>query len=98
MSQPRQRVFGCPLERQVAEALDRIGVVYTQPDERRDPTGLDFRLPNGVEIEVKRQHTDRVNRQLAENRNVILLQGPDAVRVFCDLITASVRASSTGEK
>ncbi len=72
-----------PLERKVAKALEAVGVPFTTPDERREPTGLDFRLPNGVEIEVKAMHTERSAKQLAAHRNVILLQGPDAVSVFC---------------
>ena len=72
-----------PLERQVEKALIAARVPFTTPDERRDQTGLDFRLPNGVEIEVTFAFTERKVRQCASARNVILLQGPDAVRVFC---------------
>lgn len=75
-----------PLERAVEKALIRAKIPFTTPDERRDKTGLDFRLPNGVEIEVTFAFTERKVRQCASARNVILLQGPDAVRVFCSFI------------
>lgn len=81
-----RRIRGDPLERAVAEALDAAGLSYTTPDSRRDATGLDFRLDTGVEIEVKGMHTERTSRQLSENPNVILLQGPLAVSQFCGLL------------
>ena len=76
-----------PLERQVSDALTIRGIPFTTPAMRRDASGLDFRLPNGVEIEVTFAFTERKVRQCASTRDVILLQGPDAVRVFCDLIS-----------
>jgi hypothetical protein len=74
------------LEQAVADALTAAGIRFTTPDERRDATGLDFRLETGVEIEVKRMHSERVDRQLASAPNVILLQGPLAVSLFCGLL------------
>lgn len=87
----RRRLRGhpCPLEVKVANALDDAGITYSTPDERRAPTGLDFRIEDGsnVEIEIKWQHTERSIRQLSSADNVILLQGPKAVQFFVDLLT-----------
>jgi hypothetical protein len=78
-----------PLEFMIASALMDARIDFTTPDERRDATGLDFRLSNGVEIEVKQFHSDRANRQLASAPNVILLQGREAVAFFCSLLAAA---------
>jgi hypothetical protein len=75
-----------PLERKVEQALTAAGIPFSTPDERRDPTGLDFRLPHGVEIEVTFAFTERKIRQCASARDVILLQGPKAVSLFCALL------------
>lgn len=87
MRKPVNKERANPLEEKVRLALEHAGIDYTTPDGRRDPTGLDFRIvSSGVEIEVKRQHTERSARQLASAPNIILLQGPLAVDQFCRLL------------
>ena len=78
-----------PLEHIIATALQSAGIAYTTPDERRDHTGLDFRLANGVEIEVKRFHSPRISAQMASADNVIAVQGEQAVRWLAGVIAAS---------
>jgi hypothetical protein len=51
-----------------------------------NPTRLDFRLDNGIEIEVKRFHTERIAAQMARAPNVIVAQGEEAIRFLADLI------------
>lgn len=51
-----------------------------------NPSGLDFRLDNGVEIEVKRMHSDRIAAQMARAPNVIVAQGETAIRYLAELI------------
>lgn len=76
----------CPLETQVAQALDGAGIAYTTPAQRRDPTGLDFRIEGGIEIEVKRMPSPRIAAQMATAENVIALQGPVSVKFFVELL------------
>lgn len=75
-----------PMETLVAEALDRAGVPYVTDAGGGNPSGLDFRLPNGVEIEVKRFHTPRIAEQMARAENVIAVQGEVAVRFLAELL------------
>lgn len=72
----------CPLEKAVASALTDCGIRYK--GENGMSERLDFYLPaSGVFIEVKRMQTDRSNEQLKRAENIILLQGPKAVEMFC---------------
>lgn len=68
------------MEAIIAEALDAAGMAYA--------TGLDFRLANGIEIEVKRMHSPRIAEQMSRAENVIAVQGEQAVRFFADLLRA----------
>jgi transcriptional regulator with XRE-family HTH domain len=73
-----------PLERMVEEALQRAGIRYVTDHGGANASRLDFHLPDhGVDIEVKRFHTDRIAEQMARAPNVIALQGLEAVRFFC---------------
>ena len=79
------RVGDCPLEQQIAQALDAAGVEYVTGYE--GSARLDFYLPAAdVFIEVKGAHTPRVSEQLASAQNVILAQGSAAVGYFANLI------------
>lgn len=77
-----------PMEAIVAEALDTAGMTYTTGLGGGNPSGLDFRMANGIEIEVKRMHSPRIADQMARAENVIALQGEAAVRFFADLLRA----------
>ena len=77
-----------PMELIIAEALMLAGVKF-----RTDhPARLDFHIPDaarsgdGVHIEVKRMHSDRIAEQMSRVPNVIAVQGEDAVRWLADLI------------
>jgi hypothetical protein len=75
-----------PLERIVAEALDDAGIGYVTDAGGGNPSNLDFRLHNGIEIEVKRFHTPRIAEQMSRAENVIVAQGEAAVLFLADLI------------
>ena len=76
-----------PLEAMIAAALDEAGIAYVRDRAGANPSGLDFRLTDlGIEIEVKRFHSDRIAEQMARAPNVIALQGEASVRWFCELV------------
>ena len=74
-----------PMERLIAVALDDAGIAY-ESDIAGNPSCLDFRLENGVEIEVKRFHSPRVAEQMSRAPNVIVAQGKEAVEFLAALI------------
>lgn len=79
-----------PMEEIIAKALDHAGMAYLTGDGGHNPSGLDFRLTeNGIEIEVKRFHSDRIAEQMSRADNVIAIQGELAVRFFADLLRAA---------
>ena len=78
-----------PVERIVGEALDAAGYApkhESHPDRAGDGPTLDFKLADGIYVEVKRMHTPRVERQLAQASDVILIQGIEAARWFAQAI------------
>jgi len=76
-----------PMEALIKDALESSGIAYSTPASRRDATGLDFRLEDyGVEIEVKRFHSPRIERQMASEPNVIAVQGEDAAKFMARLL------------
>ncbi len=75
-----------PMELLIAEALDDAGIDYVTDFNGGNPSGLDFKLANGIEIEVKRFHSPRVAEQMGRAENVIAVQGEAAIRYFADLI------------
>ena len=75
-----------PMERLIADALDAAGIAYESGDGGGNSSGLDFRLENGVEIEVKRFHSPRIAEQMSRAENVIAVQGEAAVRYLAELI------------
>lgn len=74
-----------PMEKLIADALDASATEY-MTDHDGNPSGLDFRLSNGVEIEVKRFHSERIAAQMACAPNVIAVQGKEAVEYLACLI------------
>lgn len=75
-----------PMERTIADALDAAGLAYVTDEGGGNPSGLDFRLQNGVEIEVKRFHSPRIAEQMSRAENVIAIQGAEATRFFAALL------------
>lgn len=73
-----------PMEKIIERALLGGGHRY----ERGESTGaLDFHLTDrGVYIEVKQFHSDRISRQMASQKNVIAVQGEEAVRFLAELL------------
>lgn len=81
-----------PLEKLIADALDSVGASYVTDNGGGNPSGLDFRLGSGIEIEVKRFHTPRIAEQMGRAENVIAVQGEGAVRFLAFLIRSSSAA------
>lgn len=78
-----------PMEQMVEQALRDAGIRYITDHGGKNPSGLDFHLPDiGVDIEVKRFHSDRIAAQMARAPNVIAVQGEGAIKAFCDLLRA----------
>lgn len=77
-----------PMEHMIETALCEAGVRYVK-DGQAETYALDFFLPDlGIYLEVKRFHSDRIGVQMARVRNVIAIQGEDAVKAFCALLTS----------
>lgn len=76
-----------PMEAIIAQALTAAGVGFTRDLGGKNPSGLDFRLDSGIEIEVKRFHSPRIADQMSRVENVIVLQGEQAIRHYASLIT-----------
>lgn len=70
-----------PVEKIIADGLTKAGIKYY-----RFYDGLDFTLEDGTQIECKCYYTKRVNKQLEQHLNVILIQGIDAAKTFINLI------------
>ncbi len=81
-----------PMERIVAIALNDAGIDYVRDYGGENPSGLDFRLANGIEIEVKRFHSPRIADQMARAENVIAVQGKEAVEFFAGLLRSGSSA------
>lgn len=75
-----------PMERLIADALDYAGIAYATDVGGGNPSGLDFKLDNGIEIEVKRFHSPRIADQMARAPNVIAVQGKEAVEYLAEMI------------
>ena len=86
-------VINDPMERLIADALDEAGIGYETGLGGGNPSCLDFRLDNGIEIEVKRFHSPRVADQMARADNVIVAQGKGAVEFLAHLIRGGNVAS-----
>jgi len=70
------------LEKQVGNALDEANIKFSRMGQR-----LDFYLyEHDVYIEVKKYHSERSGAQLATQDNIILIQGKEAVKLFCNML------------
>lgn len=59
----------------ISDPLEKLLAKYL-PNFEHEKNGLDFYLTDeGIYIEVKQFHTDRVNEQLKRDKNIILVQG-----------------------
>jgi hypothetical protein len=78
-----------PLEHIIGAALDMAGIDYVS-ERDGNPTRLDFGLTvkGDVQIEVKAWHSPRISDQMSRARNVIAVQGPDAVAFFAAMLLA----------
>jgi hypothetical protein len=85
-----------PMESLIATALENAGITFTTGEGGKNPTGLDFGLSNGVQIEVKRFHSARIAEQMSRAENVIAAQGVDAVVFLAGAISA-IGANQTAE-
>lgn len=81
------------MERLIADALDKAGVVYATDMGGESPCGLDFYLPDcNLHIEVKQFHSSRIAAQMSRAPNVIAVQGVVAVQWLANLIALQSRA------
>lgn len=78
-----------PMEALIAAALDDAQIPYVTGEGGVNPSGLDFLLDNGIEIEVKRMHSPRIAEQMTRADNMIVAQGKDAVEYLAHLIRYS---------
>jgi hypothetical protein len=83
-----------PMEKLIADALNDAGISYVTGEGGHNPSGLDFKLSNGIEIEVKRMHSDRIAEQMSRAENVIAVQGKEAVEFFAKLLRDAGRPTS----
>jgi len=84
------RSINDPVEQVVADALSLNGIEFTHESENK-AQGLDFYIPSlGLLIECKRFHTDRIDDQVKNLTNVIVVQGMDAAHAFYQLLNAAV--------
>ena len=73
------------LEDAIEKALTDAEIVFTTNQR------LDFHLTEyDVYIEVKQYHSDRANKQLKSQEEVILIQGKKSVALFCELLKKSI--------
>lgn len=85
-----QLKFVSPLEKKLAQALDRLDIayIYESEDEAQE---LDFWLPDyKIFVEVKwkmsKNNPGRVMNQLKKHTNTILVQGRQSVDAFISLL------------
>ncbi len=88
-----------PLERIIADALERINVAYIHELMDSEATsGPDFYLPDlDLYIEVKAFDAgDRTVRQLKGRTNILLVQGRDAAIGLASLLTGQIPGRAPG--
>lgn len=75
------------MERIIEEALLDADIRYETDQGGKNPSRLDFLLTDfGVEIEVRRFHSERTGDQMKRAPNVIVAQGEVAVRFLAEAI------------
>ena len=78
-SAEKAREINDPIEKIVADALDKANVSYRHDDP------LDFEC-DGFAIEVKQFSTERTAKQIGDRTDVILIQGRSAADAFANLL------------
>lgn len=80
--------YGDYMEILTANALKAAGIEFIHESQDKSIM-LDFYLPkHDIYIECKRYYSERIGKQLAArgDKNVIVLQGEAAVKLFCHLL------------
>jgi len=75
-----------PVEAIVEDALIKANIGYTIPAQQHFSSGLDFRLDNGIYIECKQMYTPRIEKQMASQDQVIVIQGIESAKFFASLL------------
>ena len=82
-----------PMEDLIQHALENSGRPFKTENENE--ARLDFHLPcEDLYIEVKQFHTPRISEQMERVDNVIVGQGPKAVKFLADLISRPVKVET----
>jgi hypothetical protein len=83
-----------PVEAVIYDALVRSGIPFEMDGGNvglgGPCRGLDFVTRDGVFIECKRFHSDRIGEQMSRAENIIAIQGMGAARFFAGLLTRQV--------
>jgi len=75
-----------PMEAHIAETLEDAGIKFIHESDC-SKKGLDFMLPDlDCYIEVKQFHSDRIAKQMARVKNVIVIQGMGGAIAFRKII------------
>lgn len=86
-SPPRSAAITDPMERLIAEALDKAGIAWLHENDPGNAARLDFYLPDhDLYIEVKRLASERSGDQLKRADNVVLVQGKAAVEWLVEML------------
>lgn len=95
------RQISDPIELMIAQSLNMANIEYIHESERTGipqlpgQRNLDFEIPAWkIFIEVKQFHTDRIADQIKGFENVIVIQGIEAARFFCQMVKAYGPAKS----
>lgn len=90
--------YSSDLEKVLHEALYKRGI-HAVHESQGDTGGLDFYLPGfGVYLEVKAFHADRISTQMKSQRNVVAIQGSDAVNLVCGLLGGGVIPDASAKR
>lgn len=80
-----------PVEGEIADMLDELGVKYTREKEPDHPhNGLDFYLPDfDLHIECKWRFTERISKQMSRFDNVLVVQSLKTAKALRTMLKAS---------
>jgi hypothetical protein len=83
--------YGSDLEEYLHKALLEADIVCIH-ESQGGTNGLDFYIPGpNVYIEVKAMYTDRSDKQLSHNANVILIQGKSSVDFMIEVLKSTTK-------
>ena len=91
-----QGIRSDPMEQLIERALIAADIPYLPEGHPQRTPGvfLDFELSGHIYIEVKRMHTDRIAKQMAQAENVIVAQGKQAVEFLAAAIARATQGSA----